>query len=239
MSIKRMNWDSDFFGFNICQIELKNNISSDEINHIICRLKNESFKLCYFFLPKENKSVNNFFNRNNIPLVDEKILYTLKIDNKLELLYSKNICEYSEYDCINELINLSIQSSHKSRFRIDKNFSPVACDKLYKIWIEKSISGILADKVYVFKNVNNVIQGMITLKRNDNFGSIGLISVDTNVQGEKIGKKLLHRAFKYFLDNDINKVNVVTQWRNEQARKFYERNGFVIDKITNIYHLWI
>ena len=81
---------------------------------------------------------------------------------------------------------------------------------------------------------------MITLKIDDEEGHIGLVAVGEDCRGKGIGSLLVQAVEEYLYTNtSIRLLKVVTQWENIPARHLYEKNGFLIDDKTNIYHWWL
>ena len=104
--------------------------------------------------------------------------------------------------------------------------------------MKNSTNKLIADRVYVIK-YRGVIIAMLTIKRNSNQGTIGLISVDTANQGKGYGKQLIEAAKKYLYDHGLFNIRVATQLYNKSACAFYENSGFTIKSINNIYHIWL
>ena len=73
----------------------------------------------------------------------------------------------------------------------------------------------------------------------DTRADIGLLAVDEEARGKSIGKLLMHAAFIKCRDLGYKEVQVVTQKANATACAFYEKLGFRIEKVENIYHFWI
>lgn len=227
MSLKKLQWDSDFFEINV----YKTSVESDKFDLDSLDNKLEKGSLVYIFS-------QNILNYSHILLADTKVTYTLNLGQYITspLLY-KEVTQYEERQATKILLNLAVQSGHMSRFFNDTNFARAKAVELYHTWIQKSVSGELSDRVLVFRT-QDTIAGMITLKSHDNTGKIGLISVDQKLRGQGIGKKLLSSAIHYFLDLGMEEITVETQENNIAACKSYENLGFVLTKKEYIYHYW-
>lgn len=108
--------------------------------------------------------------------------------------------------------------------------------KLYRTWISDSLSGKIATDVLAFVEEKRC-KGLITYSLKDGNATIGLVAVAPDCTGEGIGTKLMNALF-YYLGEGIT-VDVATQKANVPACRYYERNGFVQESATDIYHLWI
>jgi dTDP-4-amino-4,6-dideoxy-D-galactose acyltransferase len=133
---------------------------------------------------------------------------------------------------------LAIQSGEYSRFKTDPNFGISEFERFYKEWIINSVSGKIADGILIYKN-NDRIVGMITYKIKDNFCTIGLLAVDRDFRGKSIGKLLIGGLINELTGKNISRLYVVTQKANHAACRFYEKCGFIVDKVENVYHFWI
>ncbi len=228
MEINTLNWDTDFFGYKIGKV-LINSISID-----YDLLTKNDYKLLYLF---SNEAIpDDIVKKNNLFLADEKIDLSLQVSKiNFNGFQNKNIVELTELD--NNLLNLTYQSGHLSRFKIDPNFKNNEFEKLYAAWIEQSITHKNAEKVIGFL-VNNEVVGFVTIGLKNNAYDIGLIAVDEAYRSLKIGKQLLAYVLNYAISKKIDTVTVTTQKQNQGALKFYINNGFSINKTTYIYHLW-
>lgn len=228
MEIIKLKWDTDFFGYEVGKLSLNDNDLDENL------LLNNDFKLIYIF---SNEPLSEeLVNKHNLFLSDEKIDLITNVSN-LNLIYfeNENFIELTELD--DNLLDLTFQSGHFSRFKIDTNFKNNEFEILYTAWIEQSIAHKNADKVIGF-SVNNKVVGFITFILKNSKFDIGLIAVNEEHRNLKIGKQLLTYLFNYSLSKNVDFVTVTTQNKNQGALKFYLQNGFSVHKTTYIYHLW-
>ena len=110
---------------------------------------------------------------------------------------------------------------------------------MYSTWMEKSINGEMADYVFVHKN-HETIDGMITIKIENDIANIGLIAVDYASQGKGIGTKLIQSIENFLYQiKGIKYIQVATQLANHNACHLYKKNNFEVITITDIYHHWL
>lgn len=228
MEIIQLKWDTDFFGYKVGKLLLNDNNLDENL------LINNDFKLIYLF---SNEPLSEaLVKKHNLFLSDEKIDLITNVsnltDNKFE---NENLVELTILD--DNLLDLTFQSGHFSRFKIDSNFKNNEFETLYTAWIEQSISHKNADKVIGF-SINNKVVGFITFVLKNNMFDIGLIAVNEQHRSLKIGKQLLAYVFNYSLSKKVDFVTVTTQNKNQGALNFYLKNGFLINQTTYIYHLW-
>jgi dTDP-4-amino-4,6-dideoxy-D-galactose acyltransferase len=228
----KLEWDTNFFGINIARL-VCDGINETEFNNAIELLKRRRFQLIYCVCrDQESES----FARVMGQLVDKKVVYH-KVFNHEVLPAGNNIEEYLEEEPSQKLYDLAIQSGLYSRFKIDTKLSDGKFDELYKAWIRNSTLKKMAFKVLISKE-NDDLVGMITLGEKDGRADIGLLAVDCKYRGKGIGKSLIIAA-----ENEFKKIfkegQIVTQKDNLPACNLYEKNGYKIEKVEAIYHIWL
>ncbi len=237
MEIQKLQWDSDFFGFEIFRINIKEEVNN--IQGITDTIKATKADLIYIMHDGCDDTVSSNELLSQAP-IDIKITYSINLDN-FRFSRSKHIDEsiqlFSPKDSIGQLYDLAYQSGHKSRFKVDNHFNKDDFERLYRIWVDNSISQKIADYVFVSKKDGD-INGFVTLKIINKEANIGLIAVDSKSQGFGVGRKLINKVIDTLLLHSVTKLYVATQKSNEGACKFYSHLGFEIDSITSIYHIW-
>jgi len=231
--IEYLPWDSDFFGFKIGRIIVE---KTDNIVNILEIAKLTNYQLIYLFGDASFFVEDEILGRFNGLLADRKIVYLKEIKIKNEP--SSFVSEYRDNKLSSEIEQLAYESGKYSRFKLDNHFRKDSFYQMYKVWIENSIKKQIADNVFI-TIVDNSIKGVVTLKIDDKKGQIGLLAVSPNMQGKSHGKSLINICENELLSKGISKLEVTTQINNKQACTFYEKCGFKIKEITNIYHFWL
>lgn len=231
--IELLTWDTDFFQKKIGRIDYS---EDTDLSSLLQQARSEGYELIYVFCNGSLFLSPEVLEKYNVSLVDRKVIYE---NNKLitkELGFPLE--EYSSMEVNEELEQLAFVSGHYSRFRTDIRFHPDDFYRMYSTWIVKSVSHEIADKVYVIRE-NNQIRGMVTLKIDKKKGVIGLIAISPLSQGKGYGKALIDACCNELSLRNINILEVVTQMDNTGACRFYEKCGFSVQHITNIYHFWL
>ena len=223
--IEQLTWDSDFFGFNVGKVTA---LKGERINFhdLLLKSKSDNYRLIYLFS-------EDAISEDMVP-VDVKIVYSMPIEN--DGTHYEVLPEVHE--ATNSLYSLAYRSGDHSRFRLDKNFEKGKFEELYNIWVENSLSGKFADKVFKYE-VNGEIVAFVTVAIKDHVAIIGLIAVSENYGRRGIGSKLINAVKSYALERGCKTLNVATQQDNIEACMFYEKNGFSLYSKTYIYHLWL
>jgi len=135
-------------------------------------------------------------------------------------------------------LRILARSAHRdSRFYYDGNFPSHLCDRLYETWIERSCCG-WAKNVLVAGEGGD-LEGYVTCQiPNPGIGQIGLVGVGEKAHGKGIGRDLVTSAARWFAQEGIKNVSVVTQGRNVRAQRLYQRCGFVTRSVELWFHRW-
>lgn len=232
-TLQFLDWDSNFFKRKIAKIELQDvqhNIA--QINRLIA---DSSFDLIYCFAQADEGDAALITSiLNNAIWVDGKVTYLKQVEDKV---IDINSYLESVHNMDDDLYNLAIQTGVYSRFHVDQNFEPNQYKELYAKWIENSVSRTIADEVIVYKEAQK-ISGLITLGVKNERVDIGLLGVDEQARGRGIASSLLTYAEQYAADKDFKEIQVVTQNQNEPACRLYQKHGYQVDSLVNIFHIW-
>ena len=231
-----LEWDSTFFGLKVAKVNPFDSI--EEFDCIREDLKSNQIELAYVF-SEPNSKMDGILKQVNVFLADEKVTFSYKIDEISDNLDDSFIEEYQDAIVTDKMLDIAIQTSEYSRFRVDVNFKNEEFKKLYFQWIKNAVEDKDTGKLFIYQE-SNVMKGLIYLKEiNDKIGSISLIGVDEGYRGEQIGTKLIDQSVLYFSKLGKKEVHVVTQKANILACNFYTKNGFEIKDTVNVYHLWV
>lgn len=221
--IKELLWDSDFFNLKIGEVEETNNIADQDIPFDLIYVKNKT----------GNTPVISGFSNN---FSEIKVLFSKKL--KPQNFSEDKIISFEKTNFqLSDLHELAYESGKYSRFLLDSNFRKDKFQKLYKIWVDNSLTKKFADDVLVM-SIDNALAGFITYKSESDFAQIGLIAVAPNFQGQGIGRKLLNFVENVLLERNIFELRIPTQLKNEAACSFYKKQGYKVVETTHIMHYW-
>ncbi|MDI9311574.1 MAG: GNAT family N-acetyltransferase [Limnohabitans sp.] len=232
-TLQALDWDSDFFKKKIAKIDLQDiELNSTQINRLIA---DSSFDLIYCFAQADE---------GEIPFITSMLHHAMWVDGKatyLKTVEAKSIDENPFFESVRhideDLYDLAIQTGVYSRFHVDNNFEQNQYKELYKKWIENSVNRTIADEVIVYKE-NQKNLALITLGIKNARTDIGLLGVDEHARGKGIASQLLAYAECYAANKNFKEMQVVTQTQNEPACRLYEKYGFYVDSLVNIFHIW-
>ncbi len=229
--VTNLNWDSDFFGFNIGSITIHNQKDYDNYRS----LNHKEFKLIYLFA---NEAVS--ITDSNCLLADTKVTFEKNVaDNDLQL--NSNIVIVNQAMATEhypELLQLALLAGTYSRFRVDNQFPQGSYERLYQQWLDNAINGKFGNLILGYFNRNTLV-GFVTVNITKTNASIGLIAVNPNHAGKGIGKQLMQAAEYYAQKNNIPTISVVTQFQNKPACALYHSLDYQISQKMAIYHHWL
>lgn len=238
MNFQLLEFDTKLFGFKVAKI-LSQQLSLVMLQSILDELHKKNIRLVYWPSDIRDEISKRAAEKLNGIFCSEQVTYQLDLMTLPKLpQISPEIETYQEKIPNFELEQLAFQAGTYSHFRTDPDFPEKLFFKLYHAWIENSVNGSIATKVFVIQH-NNKIAGMITLGIKNNRGDIGLLAVNPDFRKQKLGTKLIHAAQAYFIEEGLTQVQVVTQKANVAACHLYEKCGFKIEKIENFYHFWL
>ena len=231
MEICALQWDSDFFGLRIGRVDLQTKADAEELQSRQKELK-QQFDLLYIF---DANAVG--FAADGARLVDEKILYSKPCEPRQQYA---DVSFFQGATPSDDLYRLALVSGGYSRFKLDERLPKGSYERLYNRWIENACPKEGTNKqILLFKDAHDVARGMITIDYQGELGHIGLVAVDTDVQHQGIGGKIISTLDGYLFERGIKTLEVPTQKANTDACRWYEKNGFVAKAKTPIYHWWL
>jgi dTDP-4-amino-4,6-dideoxy-D-galactose acyltransferase len=234
-----LEWDTDFFGFSVARI-MRTAPDEAELSKTLKMLHDNNYRLVYWYIPAGQHESSRIAQAHSGFLADEKVTYVKELAGISNSPGTSAYTSTSYPGAVADttLINLALQSSQYSRFRLDPSFPQELCDKLYTCWITRSVNKEIAWEVLVVKEHNDLL-GLITLGTKGDRGDIGLAAVAEHARGKGVGRILVRDADRYFAERGFALVQVVTQRHNVGACRLYESCGYQIDKIENIFHFWL
>ena len=224
------DWDSSFFGLRIGKVVVSSQEELEELSLLHDSLRYE-FDLVYIFAKCNlaNPISDSF-------LVDRKVVYSMKISDPFR--FDKHIIEYDKTIVTEDLLKLTLASGEYSRYKLDKHFPKNSYERLYTRWIEQSINHTIATEVFCYM-IGDTPKGLITLKRDNNCGDIGLVATDSESRGQGIGSTMLEHVKHFMYTKGCKRLNVATQYENKVACHLYEKSGFAVSSCTDVWHWWL
>ena len=232
MVVLPLEWDSTFFGLRIGKAIVGTDDELEELRNAKERLR-EQYDLIYVFITGSEL----FFDDRDAFLADCKTVYCQRLSGGYRS--SDHVHAYQGNNPDQALYRLALRSGICSRFKTDPLFPDEKFEALYRKWIERSVKD--DNCIVLCYGDADAVVGMMTLVIDEESGSarIGLTAVDPAYSGEGIGSSLMETACAYLYGKGIVNFETVTQRQNAPACRWYEKNGFRVESVSNIYHWWL
>lgn len=230
MEIRKLDWDSEFFGKQIGRVDLQSLDDAEELALMHYDLKYQ-YDLLYVFC-KEGLS----FDAIGAELVDEKVLYS-KICQNREIF--PDVMLYQQSMPNESLYKLALVSGGYSRFKLDKHLPDGSYEHLYRKWIENACPSEGSNKQIFAYVPDGIARGMITVDYQGDHAHIGLVAIDPEFQHQGLGTKIMSSMEGALYRERVMTIDVITQKANKDACRWYEKNGFKVKSVTPIYHWWL
>jgi dTDP-4-amino-4,6-dideoxy-D-galactose acyltransferase len=126
-------------------------------------------------------------------------------------------------------------------FHADPRIGRERADGLYVRWVENSLAG-RADAFLVVRGEAGEPLGFITCRLGAGeagpHGVIELVAVDPRAQGQRVGRRLVAAALRWFAQAGAASVEVGTQIDNLAAVRLYQGAGFRCAAFSHTFHRW-
>lgn len=228
-----LEWDSAHFGRRIGRIE-KSRLSADTLKEVAAWCAAERIDCVYFLAePGDGDSVR-VAAQAGFRQVDLRV--TLERDNTApgDAVEPDRVRLYEPAD-LPRLREIARVRHAGTRFYRDPGFDRDRCAELYDLWISKACAGG-SPRVFVALS-DRQPAGYLTCQVAGG-GRIDLVAVAEAAQGKGLGRALVLEALRWFAEQPLDRVSVVTQGDNAAARRLYEGCGFRTRSEQVYFHGW-
>jgi GNAT superfamily N-acetyltransferase len=236
---ERLDWDSTFFGFHVARV-CGGALTREKLAQIDDWCSHWGVVCLYFLARPDDPETARLAQAGGFQLVDVRM--TFEWNAGREALAAKPPADPSagvrpaQPGDVRALESIARECHTDSRFFFDPIFPREKCAALYETWIRRSCEGY-AQAVLVAER-RGAPAGYITchLDRGSQAGRIGLLGVDLRARGGGLGPLLVSRALEWFCARGVRQVSVVTQGRNVDAQRLYQRCCFRAQAVELWYH---
>jgi len=239
-----LTWDSEFFGHRIARVT-SHRLNLTQLMGVETWCAHNAIDCLYFLADSDDDETTFVAEQSAFHLVDVRMTLALRDPASVT---SPSADAASRQSIVIRTVRSSdvlsletiARTAHEdSRFYFDRRFSRSRCSNLYATWIRRSCEGF-ADQVLIAEYAQQVA-GYITctcVDGEDPHGFIGLVGVTSAARGMGIGPALVTRSLRWFAEQGVQEVEVVTQGRNIAAQRMYQRCGFASQSLRLWYHRW-
>ncbi|GAB3874428.1 hypothetical protein GCM10028824_27660 [Hymenobacter segetis] len=234
--VQFLDWDSRFFGFGVARI-LCDTPTADEVRTALDQCRTAGARLVYWHAPYHDLAAHQLAEQHKAWLADRKVTFAMALGPVEAAPVDAAIVPTTTLTP--QLESLAWQSGEYSRFALDKRLPADAFRQLYSQWLRNSLNGAIARVVLTLPDHTGKELGLLTLGEKNGRADIGLLAVDAQARGQRVGKRLVAEARRWAIGAGYTELQVVTQRDNAPACGFYESCGFAISYEEHIYHLWL
>lgn len=235
---RALPWDSEFFSRRIARLD-GTSLRPDEIEGIERWCQAGRIECLYFLAESNCPETIATAEQNGFGFKDLRITYEWKsalgargIDPRIgERVKVRGHCEAD----LDRLVEIARAVHTDSRFFFDRRFDRAHAAMLYEIWIRKACA---SDHVLIGETGGQPAGYLSCHRSGDRSGEIGLAAVDARCHGQGIGRAMMEAALRWFAEQGVTDISVVTQGRNVAAHRFYQSAGFLTRAIECWFHKW-
>lgn len=243
-NIEPVPWDSKFFDFPVAQVQLPSDFSHSRLKEALDKVKS-LYRLVYITVEHDGPEEISGF---EAPCVcyDRKIVYATHTVSPAPAVDAR-IYAHTDMTCPKRLEILAVLSGTHSRFLKDPQLSPFY-ERLFLTWVNGSITGGLADAVWVWQGDDGKPAGLVTARcfkthdpktgETNKEGRVGLLAVAPEYRKRGAGFALLG-ACNYWADSiGVPTISLATQKDNLAVCNLCLKSGFKPTSEISIYHYW-
>lgn len=240
IKIDTLNWDSNFFGLRVGRVDLSLFKELDVLNKLEKSINEMEYDLVYIFTDIGQMPFVNL-DKTMPEFVDTQLHLKMDMPLRIKLLKYELITERNlpENVKVHDLYKISDEIALFSRFYYDPRISKDKVFELYRSFIRNSLNGSFGEGLILDYDANGEVIGLFSL---DTVGDIGkeiLIGVRGSFRRKGSGERLFYRSLNYWKIKGVKEVKTIVSARNLNSLNFHLKMGFNIDRISNVYHLWL
>jgi len=237
MKIKKLVWDSEFFGFKVGKVTIYDDQDFNPIE-FKKKVQNENYELVYVFKYSTMLSWQNII-KADLEMMDIMLTMTKKFDKESYKNISYDFRTELSSKELEECYEIAEQTAVVSRFYKEKKIGAVKTKALYRKWIDNALNQSFSDGLFLTK-YQGIITGIHILKTdNENkIGNFTLTGVNKNCKRMGLGSKLWTQSFGYWAEeSDISIIRSPFSFQNAESFNFHLKMGFAkVEEAKYIYH---
>lgn len=232
-----LEWDCAFFGVRIAALPPEAR-TEEELARALAWCRDERVDCLYALSDEEDESKRAWLARHGARRTDVRT--TLALPRTTTGATAGALRRARERD-LEALEAIAAAAHTDSRFWNDPRFARERCAELYAVWIRNGVRG-RADAVLV-ADAEGAPAGYISCHARiagaGKHGEIGLVAVAAAARGRGLGGALVDGAVAWAADSGLERMEVVTQGRNDAALRLYASRGFEVVRRQVWQHLWL
>lgn len=229
-TIKKLDWDTDFFGVSCARVALNDVLTEQEAEELLKQVSE------YDFVTIENTCgafSNDFYlgNKSNAYITDCSVTLKKKSQTYFDDAFGESKIRLATEEDLSWLTDIAGEAFINSRFYNDPRITTEQVSGLYTSWVKNAFRD--ANKtIFVTEDRN----GFLIYLQDKDKAYINLIATGGENRKKGVGTALVKYADNYAFENGCEEFFVGTQATNIPAINLYIKCGFKLFKTTRIYH---
>jgi dTDP-4-amino-4,6-dideoxy-D-galactose acyltransferase len=237
LPVQLLPWDSQFLGFGVARVAAEN-LQAGAWLQLQAKARAATCRLLYVAADPDDATTAATLAAAGLLRISRLVTYHADAAALVRPAAGPVVQPTTEMTPALEA--LAWESGAYSRFQLDPQMPPAAFRAMYSEWLRKSLRGEeLARQVFSARFAEGPEVGLLTLGEEHGLADIGLLSVAAGARGQGIGRQLLATAGARARAWGFDRVQVVTQFENQAACRFYVRSGFEAVQQQDLYHCWL
>ncbi|MEL6524896.1 MAG: GNAT family N-acetyltransferase [Chloroflexota bacterium] len=238
--VRFLGWDTEHFGVRIARVQ-DGQLTGDNVATVDEWCVENAIDCVYYLVPADDIASMTVAENNGFHLQDIRMVFNYRLIESYET--PNQVGDYTidqaNADDLPALLVMIDGVYEKSRFYNDTRFDNADANRMYHIWLEKCLTGAMADVVFCARK-EGIPQAFVTcrLDADTQIADIGLVGVAENARGQNLAGILLQHTFSFSQQNGMIHIEVATQGSNIAAQRLYQKAGFRTMRVHLWYHKW-
>ena len=237
--IRRLDWDSDFFGFNVAFLSCMH-LTETIVRRIERFIRRENIRLVEYLCNCHDARSVRVAEDNGFRFTDIRLTFERRLAGPVDVDMPEGVtfAKAGEPD-VARLKAIASGLYEDSRYVFDPNFDHAKIDEFYQGWVAKGVRGQYDDECWCLYDQGVPFAFCSVRYTTEHSANIGLVGLDESHRNGGHGGRLMRCVFNQLAGRGVERVTVVTQGRNYAAQNLYQSVGFRTRATQLWYHKWI
>lgn len=236
--IQLLDWDTAFFRRRIGRA-LGSRFSPRTFRQMLAECRRHAVDCVYAEIDPSSARTIRLVEEQRFSLVDVRVRLSRDVKHRVAAVRAGVHVRTIASGDFGAVRRIAESCASASRFSQDPRLRH-SVRKMYRIWIASLCAQ--PERACVLVAGRRAAAGFVACTLDGpahTTGRIELICVDRRFAGRGIGAALIAGSLRWFANERARHVEVVTQARNVDALRLYERMGFTVRRTSLFYHGWL
>lgn len=231
-----LKWDSDLFGRRIGRIN-SDELTPKDLDAVDRWAEDNQIDCIYSLCNAGDHETIRLLARYGFDFIDIRV--TLDHEDPASG-FKENVAERPGIDIrearpadLDAVRAIARGAHHDSRFYVDSRFPSDKCDRLYELWLEKSL--VSESDILLVAHLEQQLVGYFVISTGpDGVGRMTLLAVTPAARGRGVAAALIQEAMRRFAEAECPRIVIITQGTNIASQRAFQGWGFR----TRMFELW-